>query len=277
MVENKGSLFGIIALILGASGLGLGAFSVVGLYGGEGLEGPPGQDGLDGTEGINGINGTDGQDGNDAPGGLVVGFLDPDHGEVVSGNITIKALIYGSEDYTVSVLRNGTEIGTTAPMTWDTTTVSDGWWNVTIRATDVSTSGQSQDDAIIYIYNSQLSFFNFSADGDIIQTKAGDQWGELHWIHFNLTFRANLFIYFNCRLSLDAAFYTSMGFSLDDGNIIIVEVLYLGTTATRFNLNCMYTNVAPGPHKVSFYWIPEMFSRTITLENYARLGVIITL
>ncbi|MFX1500798.1 MAG: hypothetical protein ACFFDH_07525, partial [Promethearchaeota archaeon] len=64
MVENKSSLVGIIAIIIGASGLGLGAFSVVNfqiLQGPEGPQGPPGndgQDGIDGIEGVDGINGT---------------------------------------------------------------------------------------------------------------------------------------------------------------------------------------------------------------------------
>jgi len=67
MVENKGSLFGIIAIIIGASGLGLGAFSIVNF---QVVEGPPGGDGQDGTDGV------DGTDGQDAPIGLAVGILD---------------------------------------------------------------------------------------------------------------------------------------------------------------------------------------------------------
>ena len=54
MVENRSSLFGIIALIIGASGLGVGVFSVVNF---QVIEGPPGKDGIDGT------GGQDGQDG----------------------------------------------------------------------------------------------------------------------------------------------------------------------------------------------------------------------
>lgn len=64
-MENKNSIVGIIAIILGAAGLGIGTFSVINFQiveSPEGPEGPPGQDGLDGTDGI---NGTDGQD---APG-----------------------------------------------------------------------------------------------------------------------------------------------------------------------------------------------------------------
>ena len=55
-MENKSSLFGIIALIIGASGLGLGAFSVVNFQTAEGPQGPPGQDGTDGIDGVNGTS-----------------------------------------------------------------------------------------------------------------------------------------------------------------------------------------------------------------------------
>ena len=66
---NKNSIVGIIALIIGASGLGLGAYTMV-IGGPPGL---PGQDGIDGTDGIDGIDGTDGTDGingTDGIGGL---------------------------------------------------------------------------------------------------------------------------------------------------------------------------------------------------------------
>jgi hypothetical protein len=47
MVENKSSLLGIIALIIGASGLGIGTFSIVNFQVVEGPPGPPGEDGED--------------------------------------------------------------------------------------------------------------------------------------------------------------------------------------------------------------------------------------
>jgi len=77
MVENKSSLFGIIAIIIGASGLGLGAFSVVNFQvveGPQGDDGQDGQDGIEGTDGLDGINGTDGIDGVNGSLGEVVGI-----------------------------------------------------------------------------------------------------------------------------------------------------------------------------------------------------------
>jgi len=59
MVENRSSLFGIIAIIIGASGLGLGVFSVVNFQVMEGPQGPPGNDGQDGIDGTDGVNGID--------------------------------------------------------------------------------------------------------------------------------------------------------------------------------------------------------------------------
>ena len=139
MVKNRSSLFGIIAIILGASGLGLGMFSVVNFQVIEGPQGPPGQDGIDGVDGVDGtdgINGTDGidgvdgingtngidgedgingTDGEDALGGLVVGILDPDQYDVLWGEIEVRALVYGSNNYSVSVKANQTEIGTQLP------------------------------------------------------------------------------------------------------------------------------------------------------------------
>jgi len=59
MVENKSTIFGIIALIIGATGLGLGVFSVISLQAVEGEQGLPGEDGQDAVDGIDGIDGTD--------------------------------------------------------------------------------------------------------------------------------------------------------------------------------------------------------------------------
>lgn len=147
MVENKSSLFGIIAIIIGTSGLGLGVFSVVNFQTVEGIPGDDGQDGIDGDDGQDGI------DGDDAPGGIIVGILDPDEGETISGNVTIRAMIAGSEAYTVSILRNGTEIGTTLPMKWNTILVPDGWWNITVIVMDVLTQDQSSDHVLVYVDN----------------------------------------------------------------------------------------------------------------------------
>ena len=160
MVKNKGSLFGIIALVIGASGLGLGAFSIVNFQTIEGPQGPPGQDGedgIDGTNGTDGINGTDGTDGvNGTDGqdlvGLQVGILDPDQNEIVSGLVSVRILLWNSSQCTLEVLINGSVQVTYAPWVWNTTEVMDGWYNVSVRVTDAE-SNTSQDEVLVHVIN----------------------------------------------------------------------------------------------------------------------------
>jgi hypothetical protein len=149
---------------LGVSGVVIGAFSAInfqvieGPQGTQGFQGPQGlsgQDGLNGTDGLNGLNGTDGQD---APGGIIVGILDPDYGETISGDITIRALIFGSENYSISILLNGTEIGTSIPMVWNSLTVDDGWWNITIVATDMATNNINSDEVLVCLINLEVTY-----------------------------------------------------------------------------------------------------------------------
>jgi len=160
MVKNKSSLFGIIALIIGASGLGLGAFSVVNFQIVEGPQGPPGQDGqngIDGIDGMDGINGTDGTEGiNGTDGqdmvGLRVGILDPDHNEIVSGLVSIRILLWNSSQCALEVLINGSVRATEAPWVWNTTAVADGWYNVSVIVTDTE-SNTSQDEVLVQVIN----------------------------------------------------------------------------------------------------------------------------
>lgn len=144
MSEGKGTALGLIAVILAASGLGLTGYN---MYLTQGVKGADGKNGSDGEDGIDGDNGTD------APGSITVGILDPDMGEVVSGNVSIRALVFGSEEYTTSVMRNGTEIGTLIPMEWNSTTVADDWYNITVRVVDKASGSTSQDMVIVYVRN----------------------------------------------------------------------------------------------------------------------------
>ncbi|MFX0125468.1 MAG: hypothetical protein ACFFAE_17740 [Candidatus Hodarchaeota archaeon] len=125
-----------------------------------GPEGPQGSTGPAGPEGPQGPPGEDGTDGQDAPGGIIVGILDPDYGESISGNVRIRGIIFGSEDYTLSILLNGTEIGTVLPMEWNSLTVDDGWWNITVIATDMATNDLSSDEVIVNIKNFDVTYIN---------------------------------------------------------------------------------------------------------------------
>jgi parallel beta-helix repeat protein len=134
----------VLALLIGVSGVGLGAYST---FFQTPVTGPPGEDGEDGLDGVDGV------DGKDAPGGIVVGILDPDSHDIVSGVIEIRALIAGSNNFSVSVFSNSSEIGTQIPFSWDTTSVADGWWNITVEVIDIPSGNQTQDEVIIYVMN----------------------------------------------------------------------------------------------------------------------------
>ena len=226
MVENKSSLFGIIAIIIGASGLGLGVFSVVNFQTIEGIPGDDGQEGIDGDDGQDGI------DGDDAPGGIIVGILDPDEGETISGNVTIRAMIAGSEAYTVSILRNGTEIGTTLPMKWNTTLVPDGWWNITVIVMDVLTQDQSSDHLLVYVDNNP-TMTRVYLQGNMEDLSAG---------YYFLDFDATSYDPENCfNLITDRYYVPKDGYYLIicqittylfDGEYIILQIL--NSTGSRY-------------------------------------------
>lgn len=151
MVKNKSSLFGIVALIIGASGLGLGVFSVVNFQtveGSQGIPGNDGQDGVDGEDGTAGINGTDGQD----MVGLQVGILDPDHNEIVSGLVSIRVLLWNSSQCAISVFINGSLRATQVPWVWNTTAYVDGWYNISVKVIDTE-SNIAQDEVIVHVLN----------------------------------------------------------------------------------------------------------------------------
>jgi hypothetical protein len=51
------------------------------------------------------------------------------------------------------VLRNDTEVATQVPYQWDTTLVTDGWWNITVIATDIPSGNETQDQVIVFVRN----------------------------------------------------------------------------------------------------------------------------
>ncbi|UCC19405.1 MAG: hypothetical protein JSV62_15085 [Promethearchaeota archaeon] len=86
---------------------------------------------------------------------ITVGILDPDYGDTVSGVIMIRAIILHSHlnwEYTVSVLINGIEISSSVPCEWDSNTVDDGWYTITVQVTDTKGNVRS-DEVIIYVEN----------------------------------------------------------------------------------------------------------------------------
>jgi len=126
MVKNKSTVFGIIAIIIGASGLGLGAFSIVNFQIVEGPQGSPGLDGVDGGDGVDGVDGGDGNDGKDGINGTLdnlVAIWESMHGGQAAiyfiGFDDIK--LNKSEYFSLSV--SNTSLNLTKP----------GWYRFTLR------------------------------------------------------------------------------------------------------------------------------------------------
>ena len=152
---TKGSLVAILAMFLAIASLGFGGISYLNPQ--EGTTGTPGEDGIDGIDGIDGLNGTDGidgidglngtdgtdgtngLDGEDLTGSIVVGILNPSNEQILKGDVTVKALIFGSESFSIEILIKGTVNGTNLPYTLDTSDWEDGNWNLTIKITDTET------------------------------------------------------------------------------------------------------------------------------------------
>ncbi len=110
----------VVALVIGASGVGLGVFGLSNILAGK----PP-----------------------------AVAILNPSTGDVIAGTTTIRAMVSAAEgdDYTVKVLRNGTQIGTTLPFGWDTTSGADGPYNLTVIIT--GKHGTATDQVIVEVLN----------------------------------------------------------------------------------------------------------------------------
>jgi len=282
MIENRSSLFGIIALIIGASGLGLGIFSVVSSQVLEGPEGPSGEDGIegidgiDGIDGIEGINGTDGIDGIDGPPGPVntlVGILNPDNGEQIWGNITIDALIYSSDEYDVSILLNGSSIGEALPLLWNSSTVAQGWWNITVLVID-SNQNVTQDTVIVRVdknahsgvqrtwYNEYIPAFN---------TNPADQYLTIDALTIIFDIRAGESAYFlyNCIAYPIASNDIYIYFVLDEFRIV-EPYCWVSNTAAQNQLmpvSLQYSNssLSVGSHNI-----------TITVKGSSSFGAVLS-
>ena len=129
MSERKVSVLGILALLIGISGLGLGGYSII--------------SNLSLSSQIN------------APEDISVHVINPDGGEIVSGQVSIEAIVIGSDSYSISMLRNGTSIGSILPLVWDTAAISDGWWNITVIIQDDSSAKVAEHEVIVFVLNNK--------------------------------------------------------------------------------------------------------------------------
>ncbi len=191
-----------------------------------------------------------------AAGDPVVGILDPDHGEMYSGNVTIRAMVWAASAYTVSVLRNGTEIGTTVPLEWNTTTFTNGWYNITIVATDAS-SKIGKDEVWILINNTPQSgviktWYTYYNEGfTSSSTSFVNITGMNNTIFIEGKNNVSLYLSFSCPGYVDAI--TRFRFTLDGINQDppIHQISPGGTPhwMTVFFQQLIY-NVTPGQHLI---------------------------
>jgi hypothetical protein len=150
----------VAALVLGGSGLGLGAYSLV--SGGQGAQGPKGEQGVQGTQGDQGTTGLQGPAGMVGP---VVSITQPGNNTVISGIVSVRIMLWNSTRCTFEVLVNGSLNATELPWQWNTNApqFGNGWWNLTVRAINASLYA-AQDQLLVFIDTTPYT-------GQVIQVK----------------------------------------------------------------------------------------------------------
>ncbi|MBD3255040.1 MAG: hypothetical protein GF383_08095 [Candidatus Lokiarchaeota archaeon] len=151
MNQNSLIALAIVSLLAGASGLGLGAYTMMQYQNG----GADGEDGEDGDEGVRGEKGEEGLPGSSD--NISVSILNPDPGETISGEVLISAKVFDSDLYTPFIYLNGTERAISIFWTWNTILQNDGWWNITILVYDSATSICCRDEVIVYVLNENIN------------------------------------------------------------------------------------------------------------------------
>ena len=166
MKGNKTSILAIIAIIIGLAGFGIGITSLI-------IGGPQGEPGIDGQDGLDGL---------DAPGNITVGILGLNEGENVSGVVTIRAIVMGSDNYTLRVIKNNWTTSYNVPFSWDTTKEANGWWNITVKATDLDSGEDNQDAIMVYVKNPAETYTYYCSsreDFDLALTEIGTGYGKI--------------------------------------------------------------------------------------------------
>ncbi|MFX0133070.1 MAG: Ig-like domain-containing protein [Candidatus Hodarchaeota archaeon] len=194
----------------------------------------------------------------------VVGIIDPDYGLLYSGNVTIRAMIWTASAYSISVIRNGSEIGTALPYEWDTTSFADGWYNITVVATDAYS--QVRWDTVWILVN------NTPQPGEIIQTviletfdnytyvsgATFDLNSTVHTLNITVQEGADLYVEFQAPGYIQNTIYR------DDINVSLVienntwyhdlvNITYMmpGTDEYMMNFHLQgYTTLAAGEYKI---------------------------
>ncbi len=160
----------VLALALGGGGLGLGIYAIASC--GQGTQGPAGDQGAQGLAGIV---------------GPVISITQPGDKMVISGNVSVRIMLWNSTPCTLEVLINGSSNATELPWIWNTNTTQfgNGWWNLTVRA--INTSGYvGQDQVLVFVDNSASHWSAVNETTDTI-TSASGVWNNLTGMCLNIT------------------------------------------------------------------------------------------
>jgi len=188
----------------------------------------------------------------------VVGILDPNDQEVISGVRKIRASIYDEGTCTIEVLVNGQVVGSILPFYWDTTTVSDGIYNLTVRATDCSMK-KGQDQLLVTVDNDPfdkmvISHTNMTTK-DTLETCGSTSWVNIPDMSAYIRARTNSIL--NVSLTFTASINPSYTYEirfLIDGNQMngIYQINNNLTTPIKFDL--LSTPTQTGIYLINAQW-----------------------
>ncbi|MFX1237642.1 MAG: hypothetical protein ACFFAS_10735 [Promethearchaeota archaeon] len=252
------SAISIVAVVLGGTGLGFGVFSMITL-----------QDELNSSN-----------DGDDLPEkrNPIVGILDPDESQAVSGIVLVRAMIWCDLNYAVQVLLNDSLKATHLPYSWNTTTFSDGWWNLSVVVID-SSGSVGMDCVLVKVDNAPVpgvkrTWYLYDDDCDTFLGIGDEPNNKANWQNVFEDYDLYLEIQVNEGENIHLSFQaTIMGShmvlfcfvdGLDNFYDPQVEVSFYPTPGSRRNLHIttVIQGLAPGSHRFTlkgFCYLDESY------------------
>ncbi len=163
----------VVALVLGAGGFGLGAYSLI-----SGGQGPQGDQGNQGPTGIQGPAGMPGP---------VVGITQPGNNTIIYGIVTVRIMLWNSTPCTFKVLVNRSINATALPWVWNTNAsqFGNGWWNLTVQA--INGSGYVAQDQVLVFIDNCASHWSASDAADDSFSSADGVWNNITGVNINIT------------------------------------------------------------------------------------------
>lgn len=175
----------------------------------------------------------------------------------------------------MSVLRNGIEFGTILPLEWDTRSVGNGWYNITVIAKDAITSTTVQDTVLVRVLNSWN--YNLYSNWTLEYiTRTISFFEELHHIDFSIDFTGNFEVFFQGNIySQSGQRWVFLNLRIDGntGNYYYFRIENEDVDYYIY-IKDVFRNIEPGNHRASIYWA-EGNSQPATFVCYrlAKIGV----